>query len=131
MSFSMNFTIDADLDRRLVIAKIYGIWKKETAEEYHNAFKEEAEPLIKSGREWAKVVNLSNWKSSYPEMVRVIGQHMRWTSENGNTISIYIIDNPITRNQLRKMFHIGGTGKSSKTVRTPEEAEKVLREHGF
>jgi hypothetical protein len=129
MSFNMHFTIDVDLDRRLVISKIYGVWKKETANDYHDEFKIVAEPLI--GKEWAKIVNLSNWKSSYPEMTKVIGEHMRWSSENGNVLSVYIIDNPITRNQLKKMFHIGGTGKLSKTVRTREEAEKYLIENGF
>jgi hypothetical protein len=131
MSFSMNFTIDADLEKRTVLAKIYGVWKKETAEEYHAEFRKVAQPLIDSGKEWAKIVNLSNWKSSYPEMVKVIGEHMRWTKDNGNTLSVYVIDNPITRNQLKKMFHIGGTAKSSKTVRTLKEAEKILADNGF
>lgn len=131
MSFSMHFTIDAEPERRLITAKIYGIWKKETAEEYHAAFRKEAEPLVQAGQEWAKIVNLSNWKSSYPEMIRVIGEHMRWSTENGNVLSIYIIDNPITRNQLKKMMQIGGTSKSSKTVRTMKEAEQILAEYGF
>ena len=129
MTFSMHFTVEADLDRRVVISKIYGVWKKETAEEYHSEYKKVAEPLI--GKEWAKIVNLSNWKSSYPEMVKVIGEHMRWSLDNGNVLSVYIIDNPITRNQLKKMFHLGGTGKLSKTVRTREEAEKFLTDNGF
>lgn len=131
MSFSMYFMIDADPDRRLVTSKIYGVWKKETAEEYHQEYKEVAKPVLETGKPWAKVVNLSNWKSSYPEMVKVIGEHMRWSSENGNVLSVYIIDNQITKSQLKKMFHIGGTGKVSKTVRTWEEAEKILAENGF
>ena len=131
MSFSMHFTIDADLDRNLVISKIYGVWKKETAEDYHTEYKEVAAPLVEKGEKWAKIVNLSNWKTSYPEMDKVIGEHMRWSSENGNVLSVYVIDNPITRNQLKKMFHIGGTGKLSKTVRTLQEAEKFLTENGF
>lgn len=127
----MHFTIDADLDRRLVVSKIYGIWKKETAEEYHAEYKVEADPLVRSGKEWARIVNLSNWKSSYPEIIRIIGDLMRWSSQNGCVISVYIIDNPVTRNQLKKMFHIGGTGKISKTVRTREEADKIIAELGF
>jgi hypothetical protein len=127
----MHFTIDVDLERRVIISKIYGMWKKETAEEYHAEYREEAEPLVKSGKEWARVVNLSNWKSSYPEITRIIGDLMRWSSENGNVLSVYIIDNPVTRNQLKKMFHHGGTGKISKTVRTREEADKILAEQGF
>jgi hypothetical protein len=127
----MHFTIDADVDRSLITSKIYGVWKKETAEDYHAEYKEVAKPILETGKPWAKVVNLSNWKSSYPEMTKVIGEHMRWSSQNGNVLSIYIIDDPITRNQLKKMFQIGSTRKLSKTVRTREEAEKLLVENGF
>lgn len=129
MSFSMNFNIDLIPDRNLVNSKIYGIWKLETAREYHQEFKIVAKSLV--GKKWAKVVNLSNWKPSYPEMVKSIGDHMRWSRENGNTLAIYIIDNPITRTQLKKMFKSGKTEPISVTVRSREEAEKILIQHGF
>jgi hypothetical protein len=64
-------------------------------------------------------------------MTKVIGEHMRWSIQNGNVLSVYIIDNPVTRNHLKKMFHIGGTGKISKTVKTREEADKIIAESGF
>lgn len=129
MSFSLHFTIDAELDRSLISAKIYGTWKKETAQEYHDEFKKVAEPLL--GKKWARVINLSNWKVSYPEIVKIIGDHMRWANQNGNVLAIYIIDDPVKRNQLKKMLSAGGIGSISKTVRTPEEAEKILAENGF
>lgn len=129
MAFSLYYTLDADPDRRLMIEKIYGTWKRETAESYHRDFVEVAEPLV--GRKWAKIINLTNWKSSYPEMVQVIGEHLRWCRENGMVLSVNIIDNQITKNQLKQMFRIGGTGKMSKIVRTQQDAEKVLAEHGF
>ncbi len=129
MTFSMHFTIDADLDRRLILEKIYGSWTKETARSYHEEFMHVAAPLL--GSPWAKVVNLTNWKSSYPDMIKVVGEHLRWCRENGMTLSINIIDNPITKSQLKKMFSIGGTGKMSKIVRSKEEAEKLLAQNGF
>ncbi|MCK5125886.1 MAG: hypothetical protein KAR42_06490 [candidate division Zixibacteria bacterium] len=129
MSFSMNFTVDLDEDRRLMNVKIYGIWKRETARSYHDEFREVAQPLV--GKEWAKIINLSNWRPSYPEMDKVIGDHMRWSKKNGNTLAIYIIDNPVTKNQLKKMFSHGSTGPISKMVKSREEAEKILVEHGF
>jgi len=125
----MYYTLDVDTDRRLMIEKIYGTWKRETAESYHRDFLETVQPLL--GREWAKVINLTNWKSSYPEMVEVIGRHLRWCRDNGMVLSVNIIDNQITRNQLKQMFRIGGTGQISKIVRSQQEADKVLAEHGY
>jgi hypothetical protein len=129
MAFSMHFTIDADCERKLIIEKIYGLWKKDTAQEYHDEFVKVAQPL--TGGRWAKIINLTNWKVSYPEMIRVIGEHLRWCRENGMVLSVNIIGNQATTNQLKKMFSIGGTADISKIVRTPEEAQKVLAKHGF
>jgi hypothetical protein len=129
MTFSMYYTLDVDTDRRLMIEKIYGTWKRETAESYHRDFMETAQPLI--GGKWAKIINLTNWKSSYPEMVEVIGRHLRWCRENGMVLSVNIIDNQITKNQLKQMFRIGNTGRISKIVRSQQEADKILAEHGF
>jgi len=129
MALSMNFTIEADVDRRLISEKIYGIWKKETAIEYHNEFVKTAEPLIKG--EWAKLINLGNWKTSYPEVVEIIGDHLHWCKENGMVLSVNVIENPITFNQLRRMFEHGGTADISKVVKTLHEGERLLRENGF
>jgi hypothetical protein len=129
MTFSMYYTLDVDTDRRLMIEKIYGTWKRETAESYHRDFMETVQPLL--GEKWAKVINLTNWKSSYPEMVEVIGRHLRWCRENGMVLSVNVIDNQITKNQLKQMFRIGGTGQISKIVRSQQEADKILAEHGF
>ncbi len=129
MVFSMHYTIEVDPERRVIQEKIYGTWKKETAESYHEEYMRVAAPLV--GSRWAKVVNLTNWKSSYPEIIKVVGEHLRWCRENGMIISINIIDNPITKNQLKRMFAIGSTAKISRIVRSREDAEKVLVENGF
>ncbi len=129
MTFSMYYTLDVDTDRRLMIEKIYGTWKRETAESYHRDFMDTVKPLL--GGKWAKTINLTNWKSSYPEMVEVIGRHLRWCRENGMVLSVNIIDNQITKNQLKQMFRIGNTGQISKIVRSQQEADKILAEQGF
>jgi hypothetical protein len=129
MSFSLNFHIEANLERRVIYEKIYGLWKKETAVEYHEEFMRVAEPLIKG--KWAKLINLSNWKTSYPEINTIVGEHLRWCRENGMVLSINVIENPITKTQLKKMFTTGGTGPISKLVRSQEEGEKLLTQNGF
>ncbi|MBN2226524.1 MAG: hypothetical protein JW763_04090 [candidate division Zixibacteria bacterium] len=129
MSLSLNFTIEADVDRRLIVEKIYGIWKKETAEEYHQEFVKTAQPLI-AGK-WAKLINLGNWKTSYPEVVEIVGDHLRWCRENGMVLSVNVIENPITLNQLKRMFEHGATAKISRIAKTMQEGERILRENGF
>ncbi|SYZ74141.1 hypothetical protein TRIP_C60411 [Candidatus Zixiibacteriota bacterium] len=129
MSFSMNFTIDADLKRKLIREKIYGIWKDETAQLYHAEFIKVAEPLIRG--KWAKLIDLNNWRSSYPETIDIIGDHLRWCMDNGMILSVNIIENPVTSNQLKKMFVQGGTEEISRMFRTIAEGDKFLRENGF
>jgi hypothetical protein len=129
MAFSFNFTIDIDTERKLSRSKIYGIWKKETAEEYHREFKEIVKPLLKEP--WSKIINLANWKISYPEMIEVIGDHIRWCHENNAVYSVFVVDNPVTRNQLKKMIACSGFPDANKIFKTMEEGESFLRQNGF
>jgi len=129
MAFSLNFTIEADEERKIIFAKIYGIWKKETAEEYHQEFKKVVQPLLKD--KWSKLINLINWKTSYPEMVVVIGDHIRWSHENKAVYSVYIVNNPVTRNQLKKMIAHSGYQKSCFIFGSVAEGESFLKENGF
>jgi len=129
MSFSMNFTIEADLERRVVRSKIYGIWKGETAVEYHNEFKKVVQPLLKE--KWAKIINLGNWKTSYPEMIDIIGDHIRWCHDNNAVLSIFVVDNPVTTVQLRKMIEKSGYSDFCPIFLTMAEGETLLKQNGF
>ncbi|MBD3258874.1 hypothetical protein GF377_10605 [candidate division GN15 bacterium] len=125
----LEYTIDVDEDHSVVRVKIYGQWRRETAESYHQDFREEMEPLL--GRPWAKMVDLSNWKTSRDEVTEVIGKHMKWSKANDISLSIYVINNPSTFRQLNEMFAKGGTKEVSHTFRTTEEAEKFLSENWY
>lgn len=129
MSISMNYTVEADIDRKIIREKIYGIWKKETALSYHDDFITEAKPLL--NEKWGKIIDLRNWKSSYPEVVDIIGEHLKWCRENGMVLSVNIIDNPVTLSQLKRMFVLGGTEKISKVFNSVEEADRFLKQNGF
>ncbi|MEW5925381.1 MAG: hypothetical protein AB1746_15475 [Candidatus Zixiibacteriota bacterium] len=129
MSISMNYTVEADVDRKIMKEKIYGIWKKDTARSYHEDFMAEAQPLLKE--KWGKIIDLRNWKSSYPEVVDVIGEHLKWCRENGMVLSVNIIDNPVTLSQLKRMFVLGGTENISKVFNSIEEADRFLKQNGF
>ncbi len=129
MNLSMHYNIEVDTERKIVVAKIYGVWKPETAREYHEDYKEAVKPLIRG--KWAKLNNLINWKSSYPEIIEIIGEHLRWTHEHGAVYTAYAIDNPITTNQLSRMIEHADAGEIAKVFKTFSEADRFLRENGF
>ena len=127
MSWRLEYSIDVDEERSVVYVKIYGQWRKDTAESYHADFRKELEPLL--GRPWAKLVDLTNWKTSRDEVTEVIGKHMAWSRRSDISLSLYVINNPSTFRQLNEMFAKGGTKDVSHTFRTYEEAEKFLAEN--
>jgi hypothetical protein len=128
-SWNLEYTIDVDQENAVVYAKVYGQWKPETAQKYHEDFKKEVQPLL--GQPWAKIVDVSNWKTSRNEVTTVIGRHMSWSKANGVALSIYVIDNVSTFRQLNEMFVKGGTKGISHTFRTWVEGEQYLQRHWF
>jgi hypothetical protein len=125
--WSLEYTIDVDEANAIIYVRVYGQWKAATAESYHEDFKEEMKPLL--GQPWAKIVDLSNWKTSRNEVTDVIGKHMAWSKANGVALSLYVINNVSTFRQLNEMFVKGGTKQVSQTFRTYEEAERFLKEN--
>lgn len=129
MNISMHYNIEVDIERRIVVSKIYGVWKKDTALSYVEDFKEAAKPLL--NEKWARLINLSNWKSSYPEIVAIINEHVRWSYKNGAEYLAYAIDNPVTIRTLKKMVKVGKAMDSTRMFKTFTEADKFLMDHGY
>lgn len=125
--WSLDYTIDIDTEHAVARVKIYGLWKKETAERYHRDFAKAVQPLL--GRPWAKVIDLTKWKTSYEIVIEVIGRHMEWSRENDVRLQLYILDNPSTFRQLNRMFEKGDVKAISSTFRKQEEAERYLKEN--
>lgn len=124
-AFSLHFSFDVDLDNAIIYEKIHGIWQAKTAQEYHVAFMDEVAPLI--GKPWAKLVNLSNWKTSYPEVTDIIGRHLSWCVQNGLALSLNVLTAQSTNRQLTEMFGVGATKGISHIFKTMEEAEAFLK----
>jgi hypothetical protein len=124
-----QFNIDVDALNQLVHVKIYGIWREDTALNYHEDFKREVAPI--TDKPWARLVDLSNWKTASDEVVAVIAEHIQWCVDNNCAYAAYVIDNPITYGQLMRMIEKGQAKETSKTFRTKAEAEKFLQEQGF
>lgn len=127
--WNFEFSFDVDIKRRMLYGKIYGVWKIETAKAYVEEFKEVSEPLIK--KPWSKLIDLSNWKIVYPEVIQIIGDLNKWCRDNKMEWSIYIINQKVGYNQLMKMFEAGKYADISKTFRTKAEGEKFLIENGY
>ena len=128
-SWSLEYTIDVDEANAVVYVKVYGQWTAETAYRYHEEFKRDVQPLL--GKPWAKLVDLTSWKTSRNEVTSVIGRHMAWLRGNNVALSIYVINNVSTFRQLNEMFIKGGTKDISHTFRTWEEGERFLRANWF
>ncbi|MFH1686156.1 MAG: hypothetical protein ABIE70_01385 [bacterium] len=127
----LEYTADVDEDNRIVYEKIFGVWKPETARSYAEDFKETTADLVKKKEPWAKLCDLTNWKTASPEAIEIIGKHLVWCRANNMALSVNIIENPVTFRQLHKMFDRGGTKSMSKTFRTRSEGEAYLREKGY
>ena len=61
-----QFNIDVDEPNQLVYVKIYGIWREDSAYSYLEEFKKEVAAII--GKPWARLVDLSNWKTASDEV---------------------------------------------------------------
>ena len=127
--WSFNFTIDIDLDASIAYAKIFGVWRMQTAIDYHEQFKRDLEPLTK--KPWVRVVDLVNWRMGTPEMVDEIAKHMRWCREHNMVLQVHVVNDPVRYGQLQRMFERGGAKDISKVFRTRVEAQRFLREQGY
>ncbi|MDH4158394.1 MAG: hypothetical protein OEW00_14080 [candidate division Zixibacteria bacterium] len=127
--WSFEYSFDLDEKHSVIYEKIYGIWRETTARNYHEDFVKEVTPII--DRPWAKLIDLSNWKTSSPEVIEIVGEHLAWCVEHNMVASINIINNPVTYGQLMRMFAKGKTKNISQVYRTRDEGLKALKELGF
>ena len=127
--WSFEYSFEVDVKNGVIYEKIYGIWREHTARSYHEDFMKEVAPIIT--RPWAKLIDLTNWKTSSAEVIGIVGDHLSWCADHNMVASINIINNPVTYGQLMRMFAKGATKDISKTFRTREEGIKALQELGF
>jgi hypothetical protein len=127
--WSFEYSFEVDVKNSVIYEKIYGIWREHTARSYHEDFVREVTPII--NRPWAKLIDLTNWKTSSAEVIDIVGDHLAWCIEHNMVASINIINNPVTYGQLMRMFAKGSTKDISQTFRTREEGIKVLQDLGF
>lgn len=128
-SWNFQYSLDVDLENSVIYEKIYGVWRRQTAENYNIDYKRETAELIK--KPWAKLCDLTNWKTGSPEVIEIIGNHLEWCRQHNLVVSVNIINNSVTYAQLQKMFQRGGTKDMSQTFRTRAEGERYLKDMGF
>ena len=126
-----EYSFDLDEKNRMLYGKIYGVWKKATAEAYFEEQKEIMAPVIKTKKPWAKLVDLSNWKIAHQDVIAIIGNLNRWCRENNMEWAVYVINQPAGYSQLMKMFESGQYSDITQTFRTRSEAEKFLTDKGY
>jgi len=85
-SWRLEYLIDVDEENQIVYEKIFGVFRPETAVSYKKDFEEKVSPII--DKPWIKLVDLNNWKSSYPEVIETIGKHLLWCKNNNMVWSV-------------------------------------------
>ena len=125
----LEYNTDADPETRIVYEKIFGVWKVETARAYKDDFEEEVAGLI--DEPWIKFTDLSNWKIGYPEIIDIIGSHMKWAYEHNMQWMIHVINNVTTYKQLVQMIEKSGAKSVSQIFRTRPEAEAFIKKQGY
>ena len=124
-----EYSFDLDEKNRILYGKIYGVWKKATAEAFLEEQKEIVKPIIK--KPWAKLIDLSNWKIAHQDVISIIGDLNRWCRENKMEWAVYVINQPAAYSQLMKMFESGQYSDLTQTFRTRAEAENFLIGKGY
>lgn len=127
--WSLEYDIEVDETNQIVYEKIFGIWRVKTAESYKADFEEDVGPI--TNRPWVKLVDLGNWKTAEGAVIDIIGRHLAWCRNHNMQWSVNVINNPVTYNQLLRMFEKGATKEISRTFRTFAEAEQFLMEQGY
>ncbi len=102
---------------------------KETALEYHEEYIETVEPLTKG--KWSKITNLTNWKSSYPDIIQVLGDHLHWCHDNGAEYSVFAIEDPVTMRQLKALIEKSKVAGAALIFKSIKEADKFLKSKGY
>ena len=129
VDWNYQFNIDADINSRVIFSKIFGVWREDTAKNYHEAFKEEAVDLI--DKPWVKLVDLMNWKMGTPEVVDRIADHIKWCRQNNMEFQIFVVSDPMRFAQLKKMLKKGAAKDITFTFKSRTEALQYLREKGY
>lgn len=127
--WAFEYTLDVDLDNRIIYEKIYGVWRVATAKAYIQDFQDEVKQLTK--KPWARMVDLSNWKIAYPEVIEIMGSHFDWCRQHSLQWSVNVINNPTTYGQLVRMANSGKVSEYTRTFRTQFEADKFLKEQKY
>lgn len=105
----------------IVVAKLYGSWNEEAANEYGNALKQQVKSL--KGRSWCRVVDFSDYELHTPEVAGAIRRFTRWAEQNGCIFHCYIFSNFLQRETVKQMFK--PAGQQHRNTVTIDEAPTV------
>jgi hypothetical protein len=105
----------------IVVAKLYGTWNEEAANEYGNALKQQVKSL--KGRYWCRVVDFSDYELHTPEVAGAIRRFARWAEQNGCIFHCYIFSNLLQREAVKQMLK--PAGQQHRNTATIDEAPTV------
>lgn len=88
MEFKPHYNFTIDVNDRVMITHMHGVWNLEGVQVYFDAIKEAARPLISD--KWVRVADLSDFEGGSMELMDALIDIQNWSVQN-NCIQLYLV----------------------------------------
>lgn len=120
------YSIEIDINRRIVYERINGYFLKEDMERYHKDYVDNVLMSLNIDKPWAIITDLRYYRAS--DITENIYEHVNWKVEHNLKKAAVVAVSPFIRSQMRK---VGDETIEPSFFNTPEEADEWLRRQGF
>ncbi|WOO38955.1 hypothetical protein R2R35_10865 [Anaerocolumna sp. AGMB13020] len=93
------YTINYDVEKRLVFETPVGSWTKEDYIEYHSQYEKVIGPAM-GNKPWVSAADLRKYKMS--DLGEVMAKHADWLAENNLVATASIVDSAIVKMQINR-----------------------------
>lgn len=120
------YSIEVDVERRIVYERINGYFSKEDMERYHNDYIDNVLLLLEIDKPWAIITDLRYYLAS--NVNEDIYAHVNWKVEHNLNKAAVVSESSFTKFQMRR---VGEETIEPSFFNSIEEADKWLRVQGF
>lgn len=128
MNYHGHFTLWRE--NQLIVAKVYGAWSMDTAQDYATQLKDLA--LSMNGQPWARVVFLDQWQLGTPDFEKVMKDLMSWCVSHQLKYTAYVFQpSHLREHQLDKVINQASDTSQKKMFTHQQDALDWLNSVGF
>lgn len=120
------YSIEIDINRRIVYERINGYFSNKDMERYHNDYVNNVLLLISVNKPWAIITDLRYYRTS--NINKEINMHVNWKVENNLKKVAVVTESPFTKLQMRR---VGEKTIEPVFFEDIKEADEWLRRQGF